>query len=502
MQDERKKSVFTQSAHALKWSYLGKFSSLALQFIVGLFLARVLGPEPFGIIAIALFVQGLGNLFSDAGLGSALVQANEVSEEDVRSVFTAQIIIGAIATLVVMASAGPIAAYFGRIQADSVIRVLSLGFVLQSVGMTSVSLMRRHFKFKTIQLISINSYVIGYLCVGLPMAYQGYGVWSLVFAYLVQVTLNSVLCYLSERHRIFPLSHPSKCRFWSFGGAITFNNVTSWLISNMDTAIIGRLFDVAVLGLYNRAFNIVNMPMYAITSSIQTALLSTYSRVQARRELILTAFVASVSFMSLLLMPMYVAVISVSDILLPVLYGKAWKGAAEILNPLCLAMVINGMLAMAGPVLTAIGKPRLELYSQLVSLLIGVPLVFFCGGYSISALVWGVFVSYLIRYLLLLHVTLSELNGKLMFIFGVFIKPALLSFFIYLIAMFVRQELMHFHVNNLITLIVVMFSCAVAYVITVMYFGRWLIGETIRKLLESKKNELPVFVLKRLGIQQ
>ena len=105
-------SLTSLSLAALKWNYLGRLISLTLQFAVGIILARLLGPEPFGLVAIALFVQGLGNLFAEGGLGTALIQSQEISEHDIRSVFSAQMVIGFFMSGAVIGSAPLLSAFF------------------------------------------------------------------------------------------------------------------------------------------------------------------------------------------------------------------------------------------------------------------------------------------------------------------------------------------------------------------------------------------------------
>ena len=221
-------SLASKSLNALKWNYIGRLISLSLQFSIGVILARLLGPEPFGLVAIALFVQGLGNLFAEGGLGSALIQSQDIDEHDIRSVFTTQMLIGLITSGIIIGLAPLLASFFNEPKATPVIMAMALSFCLQAFGQSANSLLRREFEFKKIQIISIISYCIGYIGIGLPMAFMNYGVWSLVAAQLSQTTLNSITTYFSHRHAIFPLVNPKNCRFLRFGAAITFNNITSW----------------------------------------------------------------------------------------------------------------------------------------------------------------------------------------------------------------------------------------------------------------------------------
>ena len=91
-------SMSQRSFTALKWNYIGAFARSGSQFVIGIILARLLGPEPFGLVAVALLVISLGALIADFGLASALVQRKNVSREDIRFIFTIQLLVGAILT--------------------------------------------------------------------------------------------------------------------------------------------------------------------------------------------------------------------------------------------------------------------------------------------------------------------------------------------------------------------------------------------------------------------
>ena len=103
-----------RSFTALKWNYFGAGIRILSQLAIGVILARLLGPEPFGLVAIAWFVVGLGTLISDLGFGSALIQSEKVHEHDKRYVFTILFLVALVTTIVVVSSAGLIAEFFRR----------------------------------------------------------------------------------------------------------------------------------------------------------------------------------------------------------------------------------------------------------------------------------------------------------------------------------------------------------------------------------------------------
>ena len=498
--DKPNQSLASKSISALKWNYIGRMVSLSLQFAIGILLARLLGPEPFGLVAIALFVQGLGGLFAEGGLGSALIQSKEISEHDIRSVFSTQLVIGIIMSSAIAGAAPLLAAFFHEANAAPVIMIMALSFTIQAIGQTASALIRRNFEFKKIQIISLISYCIGYLGLGLPMATLGYGVWSLVAAQLSQTSINAFATYFSHRHPIFPLVNPKNCRFLRFGAAITINNITSWAISNLDTAIIGRFFETATLGVYNRAFNLVNMPMYAITSSMQSVLLSAYAKSQSNTNTLKITYIASVSLMALIFLPVYAAVSAIPDLLILGLYGESWRAAIPLMMPLGLAMAINAMLAMAGPLLTGIGRPQIELKAQLLTLPFSIPALLIAATDSITSLAWTLFASYVLRFLLLTLMSLHALKAKRHNLLSILAMPLMIAALIYGLTYLLNQQLNQFAYPATFKLGIVITSCAVCYPLLLLLFRKLIVRGSVKELLIAMQYKLPTRLIKLSGL--
>jgi PST family polysaccharide transporter len=200
----------------LKWNYSGNAIRAFCSIVINIILARILGPEPFGIVAIAWLVIGIGHLVADFGMGSAVVQREQISESDVRHAFTVQLCMGIGLTIILTLCAPLIAQFFNEPNVTAVVRAMSLIFVLQAFGAIARSLLIQ-LDFKRIQLAHIGSYLVGYVGLGIPLAFSGFHVWSLVFAQLLQTALGSIVCYAQVQHSIKPLLIGSFSGLTSFG---------------------------------------------------------------------------------------------------------------------------------------------------------------------------------------------------------------------------------------------------------------------------------------------
>ena len=230
----------------VRWNYIGGGSASLCSLVIGIILARILGPRPYGQVIIASTIFGFINLFVDGGFGQALTQRASIDHADIRKTFTCQVGIGVFTTALVYLLAPWIAVRFHDPSAVHVVQAMSLMMTIQSTGLVSAALLRRAMSFKVIQYARLSSYLFGFVVVGIPLATHGAGVWSLVLAYLAQCLLNSVLVYFAVRHSLVPLFALPGRAITSFGGAIIANNVANWGHSNLDNIAVLHLGPAAL----------------------------------------------------------------------------------------------------------------------------------------------------------------------------------------------------------------------------------------------------------------
>ncbi len=388
----------TQSAvSALKWNYGGVLAKQVCTFVIGVVLARLLGPGPFGVIAIALLLCGFANLIADFGFGAALVQRKTLSDVDVRFAFGAQVVLAAILTGITFAAAPLFAAIFHQPAVLPVIRVLSAIFMIQALGQVSAALLKRDLRFRDLQGAQVGSYVVAYAGVGIPLATVGYGVWSLVTAQLLQTAIRSVWQYSRVRHPLRFAKRPSDSGLQAFGAKVIATNIANYFISNLDNAFVGRFFTVIDLGFYSRMFVLVFTPVDAIVSTLQQVLFPAYSRAQHRHDALNRTYLASVSAVLLLVGPAAVAVAAIPETVVGGLLGVQWLPAAPMLAPLALAAPFHAAMAMAGPVLWGRDEVGRELRVQAVIAALAVGVFLIATHYSVIAIAWAVAGLYVMR---------------------------------------------------------------------------------------------------------
>lgn len=390
----------SRSVSAFLWAGSGAFVKLALQVGTQITLARLLGPEQYGLFAIGVIVISFSNFLADIGLAYGLIQSKEVSGSHIRFIFTWQIILGTAVTLTVALLAQPLADFFREPRARDVIMALAPLCLVQATTAVSLNLLKRSMDFKTISLAGVYSYFLGFVCVGIPMAMAGYQVWALIVAWAVQIGFNLVFLYARSRHALRPLlTHRESRDMARFGLTVLATNLTNWFIGNIDRVVAGRMLSSAALGLYATPYNLMNAPTATLMGVIQPVMYSACSRVQGEQARIRAAYVALLGAITLFVMPIFVAISVVSETFVLGLYGQAWTDAALVLQPIALAMPLYLIWNISTPVLWTNGQIGKEFLMQVPVALLWLIGSYWAVQYSISTLAWTVFGLFVLRIL-------------------------------------------------------------------------------------------------------
>ncbi len=302
-----------------------------VQFGAQVVLARILGPEQYGIFAIGAIVISFSNFFSDVGLAYGLIQKTTISSNDVRFVFTWQVILGTIVSVAVFLAADSIALFFGDPRAAGVVQALAVICLLNALAAPSLNLLKRELDFKRIQIAQISGFILGYVIVGIPLALHGSQVWSLVVAWLVQALVVLIIAYRATRHAVQPLIHHNEARaLGTYGGTVFITNIINWVIGNIDRVIVGRVFTSREIGLYATTYNMLQTPTTSLLGIVQPVFFAASSRIAGDRDTIAASYRALIAAVATIIFPIFVAVAAVSETFVLALYGPKWFSANRV----------------------------------------------------------------------------------------------------------------------------------------------------------------------------
>ena len=351
-----------RALRGVRWNYLGAVGRIAATFISQIVLARLLGPEPFGLFGYAFLTVTLLALVVEMGLQNALMQVPQLDDPVVATAVGRLLLVSAIAATAVFALADMVAVHiFANAAAAPVLRAMAPTLVIGATSAAANAMLARDLEFKVIQLAALGSYVVGYLIVGITAALMGLGVWSLVLAWHVQTVLACAFMVTRSPRPLKPANPLRPLPVAGFGRVVMVTNMVNWVIDNGPHTAIGRWLGASSLGLYTVANNLVKVPADHLVRNLQTVLFPLAARAQGNDAGIRRAYLTVLGGVGVLSFPTFTFVALESDRVVDLLLGHKWHAAAAVLVPLSLAMVLHAVEAMCGPILGGRGEPRAEL---------------------------------------------------------------------------------------------------------------------------------------------
>ncbi len=367
-----------------------------IAFIVSIFLARLLEPSEFGLVAMVSVIIGMAQIFTDIGLGGALVQRRRVLPVHYSSVFYFNITIATFLTLLTFFSAPLIADFYNNERLVSLTHVMSFLFVINSISSVQTTKLRRELKFHLLTKVRIASgFISG--AIGIALAIYGAGVWSLVaMAVSAGASYNILIWTASKWTPSLLFSFKALRQLWGFGSRMFIAVLLDTFISRLDLIIIGKLSGPATLGLFQRARALNTMVIQYSSGPLIPVLFSVLSKIQNNLSQFQNIIVKTFGIVNFVVFLMLGGLYLVSEELIVVLFSEKWLPSAEYLKILILSGFEIPIGAVLITVLSGRGNSkaflRLEIYKRSLFVL-NLALIFLIGikGYLYGLVLVSVF---------------------------------------------------------------------------------------------------------------
>ncbi len=356
-----------RTLQGITWSFITRIAGQVIQYGVSIVLARVLFPADFGLVGMVGVFTGFAAVFIDFGIGSAIVQRPEVDERQLKAAFTATLVVGAVTSLLVAASAPLIAAVYHRDELAMLTRVSAVGFLLSSMGVVPRAMLMRGMQIKRLMLLDLAVLVASSSC-SVALALAGAGVWTVVLGALVFAAGQSLLPILFgpwkigfafDVHQLRPLMGVSL-------NLLGFNVVNYWS-RNVDNLLIGRMLGETSLGLYSRAYTLMLLPIAQVTGGLSSSMMPMLSRVSHDRPRSKNLFLRALGIIAMVGFPMMLGLASVASPFVRALYGPKWVDLIPLLRLLAIVGALQMLANPTGWIFVAQGRTDLILRWGLVA---------------------------------------------------------------------------------------------------------------------------------------
>lgn len=353
---------------AVLWSSLDTLIRQGFGFVISVVLARLLVPDDFGTVALLAIFIGVANLFVNAGLGLALIQRQDVTHEDESTVFWFNLGVAFLMMLSLSATAEWIAAFFDKPVLVPLTMVLAINIFISAFGTIHGTLMTKRLDFKTPMKVGVSTSLAGGL-VAVYMAWDGYGLWSLVGQTLTASVLGAVLLWwLSPWRPAFLFSIASFKKLFGFSGWLFLSWLLDVVYQRGYTMLIGKFYGTHDLGIYNRADNTQALASGLLTDVLSKVAFPLFSAANNDLERMRRGMRMAVQTMMLVTAPSMMGLAVLAEPFIRIVFGEQWSPAAPILQVLCFVGLLYPLHVINLNVLQAQGHSnlffRLEIFKK------------------------------------------------------------------------------------------------------------------------------------------
>lgn len=384
-----KKAIITN----LFWKYMERGGVQFVQLIVQIILARLLTPNDYGIIGLLTVFINIATVFIQSGLGTALVQKIDPSEEDYSSVFYINLFISIVMIVILFFLAPYIAAFYKQNILTKILRLYSLTLFINAIWEVHIAILQRELQFRKLFIANLCSSVISGI-IGIIAALKGYGIWSLVIQQIFNSLISTVIIWKLvpwRPRKIFSKSSAKK--LFNFGSRLLLSNLIDTLYNNIYPLVIGKFYNSSDLGFYNRGYQIPNVLVNNINGSIQGVMFPVFSESQNDIYRLKQLVRRSITTSCFLVFPMMAGLAAVSKPLTIILLTDKWLPSVPFMQISCIIYALWPIHTTNLQAINAVGRSDVFLKLEIIKKIIGITILFFTIPHGIYVMLWGSVVS-------------------------------------------------------------------------------------------------------------
>ncbi len=446
------------------WASVQRFGTMIISFVTNIVLARLLTPEDFGTIGMLLLFLAIANTFVDSGFGSAIIQKKDADQTDFSTVFFINLGLS-LAVYAILFIGAPWVARFYKVDIlCPLLRVQGLILILHAFSIIQTAILRKKMDFRKLSECNLVGNIIGSI-LGIGAALMGYGVWSLVIRVLTVGLVTSLLLWIIGKWKpLLIFSKQSFKELFSFGSFMLLSSLLATFANNVQTLIIGKLFQQGTLGNYTQARQLRNIASDSISSVITQVLYPDFSNNQNDNKTLSSRLDFSILTISFLTIPIMAICIVAAKPLILLLYGEKWINCVPYFQLLCVGGCFVSLQDVNINLIAAKGKSRTLFLCNLCKI------VFFCllmvaganiggiYGLLISMIIYA-FIAFFVFAALSTHYLKSALWGQL---WGII--QCLLLASIPLVATYLLSQRLLLNLPNIVQIIIDMMAFGAIYI--------------------------------------
>ena len=423
-------SIRRTIGNGIFYTALARYSNVFISIGITAVLARLLTPEEYGVVAIVAVFITFFNFLGDFGIGPAVIQNKELTETDLRSIFSFSLLFGLLLTSIFFLSAGFISHFYHEPELLRVSRWLSLSILFFSFGVVPTSLNKKKLLFKKIGIISVIVQTLSGIT-AIILAYYNFSYYALIIRAIINGVLLFVLNYMFSPVKLtLKIKKESIRKIFHFSSYQFLFNFINYFSRNTDNLLIGRYFGPAALGFYDKAYNLMLMPVQNLTHVITPVLHPVLSEYQNQKKRIFNSYMQIVIILATIGFPLSVFLYFSGNEVINIFYGEQWGNSVPVFQLLATIIGIQIVMSSSGSIFQATNRTDLLFLSGSIGAVMAVTGILYgiFIGKSLEAIGKGLIIAYSLNfiqaYFLLIKKALK--SSLLVFVKGL-IFPVILS---------------------------------------------------------------------------
>lgn len=367
-------SLKHKTVKGVLWSTLERFSVQGIQFVVMIIMARMLTPNDYGLVGMLTVFIAVSQSLVDSGFSQALIRKQDRTETDNSTVFYFNVIVGLLLYGLLYVTAPVIANFYHEPQLIAITRVIGLSVIFNSLVVVQRALLTIKIDFKTQAKAALTAAIISGI-IGIWMAYNGYGVWSIVAQQLINLGVNTFLLWILSHWRpLWSYSWKSFKELFGFGSKLMISGLIDTIYNNIYLILIGRVFSASDLGYYTRAHQFAQFPSSNLTGILQRVTYPVLCSIQNEDERLANVYRRFLRISAFIIFPLMMGLAAVAEPLVLILLKEQWMFAATLLTIICFSMMWYPIHAINLNLLQVKGRSdlflKLEIYKKMVGVII------------------------------------------------------------------------------------------------------------------------------------
>lgn len=416
---------------------IAKYSSLVINIIVTMILSRLLQPADFGVVAIATAVIAFFDILSNAGIVPAIIQNKKLDEVDYSNIYSFTIYFSIILLIVFILIAYWISLYYYKnIQLLRLLLLLSIQLLFSTLNLVPNALLLKEQQFKSIAIIQISGVLISGV-ISVLLAFKEFGVYSIVVTPIFTSFVNLVSFRISLKAKLKLSFRPATSSLKKIIGFSIYQfcfNIINYFSRNLDKILIGRYLGMATLGLYEKSYRLMMLPISNLTNVVSPTLQPVLSNYQDKKEIICRTYIDLSKILLVLGSVISPLFFWGAEELIYLFFGPQWNGAVMIFKILSLSIFFQLLDSLSGSILQSTDRPKKLFYSGLLSAIVNImALVIGILCYkSIKATSILLTLSYMLNLMISFLYIGKVLNVSFINFTKIFFKPIILVFVLFL----------------------------------------------------------------------